>query len=201
MKKVTVIIPYKEDRGWLKEAIDSVPSDVELILSKGDGNWPQNFNKALGQATGDYIKYLHDDDILAPHSISTCVHYLEQTGFDFVHGKAVEFYDDRSTRNIYTPAVKFPLLNDLLCKNVIHSCTTMYRREIFEKIGGFNEDPKMYSFEEFEFNLRVLKEGFKIGYIDKVLAYYRRHSRQIIRTVDKDIRNINRKALIKTYSV
>ncbi len=46
-KRVTVIIPYNKDRGWLKEAVNSVPKDCQLILSKGDGNWPENFNKAL----------------------------------------------------------------------------------------------------------------------------------------------------------
>jgi hypothetical protein len=52
-KVATVIIPYKENRGWLNEAIESVPDDVQLIVSQGDGNWPQNFNKVLNQVECD----------------------------------------------------------------------------------------------------------------------------------------------------
>ena len=52
MKDITVIIPYKEDRGYLQQAIDSVPEGCQLLLAKGNGTWPQNFNKVLPQATG-----------------------------------------------------------------------------------------------------------------------------------------------------
>jgi len=57
----------------------------------------------------------------------------------------------------------------------------MYRREVFEKIGGFNET--LNTQEEYEFNLRCLKAGFKIGYCDSVLAIYRRHPTQKVRVV------------------
>ena len=59
--KVTIIIPYKTDRGWLQEAINSVPSWAQLLVSQGEGSWAQNFNKVLPQATGDYIKFLQED--------------------------------------------------------------------------------------------------------------------------------------------
>jgi GT2 family glycosyltransferase len=75
----------------------------------------------------------------------------------------------------------------------------MYRKEVFQKLKGFNEDDKMYSFEEFEFNLRCLMNGFKIGYCDKPLAYYRRHPKQIIRTVDNRVRKKYRQELVNSY--
>ncbi len=53
---VTVIIPYKIDRGWLKDAIESVPRGVQLLVSQGEGNWPANFNKVLNQAKGEIPK-------------------------------------------------------------------------------------------------------------------------------------------------
>lgn len=198
--KVTVIIPYKTDRGWLNHAIKSVPDNVQLLVSQGDGNWPKNFNKVLNQATGDFIKYLHDDDLLAPlgieHSVAA---FDEQT--DFIHGCVIEFYEGiNNKQNIWKPQVISPNLHSLLRKNTIHSASLMYRREIFEKLGGFNEDPKMYSFEEFEFNLRCFAAGFKIGYCDKVLALYRRHPKQIIRTVDVESRKKYRAELVNKYA-
>jgi GT2 family glycosyltransferase len=203
--KVTIIIPYKEDRGWLKDAIDSVPKGVQLILSKGDGNWPQNFNKVLKEVTGDYIKYLHEDDMLTPNCIEDSIRSLE--GFDFIHGNAIELFQTSNDtfekgikQRIYRPTIKLPTLEMLLKYNSIHSATTMYRREVFEKIGGFNEDNKCYSFEEYEFNLRVLKAGFKIGYCNSELAFYRRHPKQIIRTCNIQERKQYRQELINTYN-
>lgn len=195
---VTVIIPYKNDRGWLQEAINSVPKNVQLILSQGDGNWPQNFNKALPQAKGKYIRYLHEDDMLSTNCIEDSVKGLQDA--DFIHGNAFEMFGDNGFyAPPYVPQIKIPTLSDLLRKNVIHSVTTMYKREVIEKLGGFNEDPKMYSFEEFEFHLRCLKAGFKIGYVDAVLGYYRRHPKQIIRTCNITERKINRAQLLSSY--
>jgi len=178
-KKVTVIIPYKKDRGWLQEAIDSVPKDVQLIVSQGEGNWPQNFNKVLDQAEGEYIKYLHEDDMLTENCIRDSVRAMEEQGVDFIHGNALEIYQGTDKEVMKSPAIELPTIPDLLKKNVIHSVTIMYHRRIFEKIGSFDETLTMC--EEYEFNLRCLYNGFKIGYCPSVLGIYRRHPKQKIR--------------------
>ena len=180
---VSVIIPYNKDRGWLKAAICSVPKGVQLLISKGDGGWPENFNKVLSQATGKYIKYLHEDDMLTENCIKDSIHALEQQEVDFIHGNAIEINVENKNQKVYIPKIKQPTVQDLKKKNVIHSTTTMYRREIFEKLGGFNET--LNTQEEYEFNLRCLKAGFKIGYCNANLAFYRRHPAQKVRVVSK----------------
>lgn len=198
-KKVTVIIPYNKDRGWLKDAIQSVPDGVQLILSQGQGNWPQNFNKALHQAEGAYIKYLHEDDMLTPNCIEDSVNAIEEQGVDFIHGEAVEiFMDDGGTTQRYRPKVQIPTLQDLLVKNVIHSATLMYKKEVFEKVGGFDET--LNTAEEYEFNLRSLQAGLKIGYCPTPLAFYRRHSQQKVRVVKKEDKTQEREMVKSKYN-
>jgi len=179
-KKVTVIIPYKKDRGWLKDAIGSVPNDVQLLVSQGEGNWPQNFNKVLNQAEGEYIKYLHEDDMLSENCIRDSVQAMEEQGVDFIHGQALEIYQGTNKKVKKTPKIEIPTVQDLLKKNVIHSVTIMYRREVFRQLGSFDESLTMC--EEYEFNLRCLRNGMKIGYCPSVLGIYRRHPAQKIRT-------------------
>ena len=181
--KVTVIIPFNKDRGWLKDAVNSVPKNVQLLLSKGEGNWPQNFNKALPEAEGEFIKYLHEDDMLTLNCIEDSVNTLETLGVDFIHGNALEIYEGRLSKRIYIPFIKNPTLDDLIFKNTLHSATLMYRKSVFDLVGGFDESPEIDALEEYEFNLRCLKAGLKIGYCPKVLAVYRRHSQQKIRIV------------------
>ena len=65
---VTVIIYFKEDRGWLKEAIQSVKNQrydgkIELLLESG-GTASENLNKGIRKATGKYLRYLSEDDLL-----------------------------------------------------------------------------------------------------------------------------------------
>lgn len=174
--RVTVIIPYKVDRGWLQDAINSVPPDVQLLISQGEGNWPQNFNKVLDQVEGEFIKYLHSDDILTENCIEDSVKAIEEQGVDFIHGKSINFSMADDTEMVFEPLMKVFGFEDLVGSNFIHSGTTMYRREIFEKIGGFDET--LSHCEEYEFNLRCLQAGFKIGYCDSILCKYRQHPAQ-----------------------
>ena len=185
---VTIIIPYKVDRGWLQEAINSVPQDVQLLVSQGEStSWSPMFNKVLSQAEGKYIKYLHDDDMLTPNCIADSIEALESQGVDFIHGKAIHLHmDEGGAEHPYIPQVKKVTVAALLRKNVIHSATTLYKREIFEKLGGFDET--LVHSEEYEFNLRCLVNGFKCGYCDSNLAYYRRHGEQKSRHMQSQIR-------------
>jgi GT2 family glycosyltransferase len=184
-KKVTVIIPYNTDRGWLKDAIASVPKDIQLLVSQGEGNWPANFNKVLSQAAGDYIKFLHEDDMLTLNCIEDSINtFCRVQKADFIHGNAMELYQDSGILRNWVPSLRHPTLEELKTKNYLHSVTLMYRREIFEKIGGFNET--LNNQEEYEFNLRCLKAGFKLGYCNSPLGIYRRHPAQKVRTITKE---------------
>lgn len=196
MLPVTVIIPYKKDRGWLQDAINSVQKNVQLLVSQGEGNWPANFNKVLDQATGKYIRWLHEDDMLTENSIEEAVFAIEDQGVDFIHGNAYELRGDKN--KVYIPRVQIPTVQDLINRNVIHSATLMYKREVFEKVGRMDES--LWTAEEYEFNLRCLSAGLRIGYCNAFLAYYRRHPQQKVRTVASAVKINEREMVKKMYA-
>jgi hypothetical protein len=196
-KKVTVIIPYNKDRGFLQSAINSVPKEVQLLLSKGDGNWPENFNKMLNQAEGEYIRWLHEDDMLTENCIRDSINAIETQGVDFIHGNALELYVNSAKTRFYRPRNTNPTLSDLLRKNYLHSATLMYRREIFEELGGLDET--LNTAEEYEFNLRVLRASMKLGYCNATLAYYRRHAEQKVRMVPVMMKMVEREQVRTIY--
>lgn len=174
--RVTIIIPYKKNpkRIWLQDAINSVPANCQLIVSEGPGMWAENFNKVLDQAQGEFIKYLHDDDMLSENCIEDSIKTLEKTGADFIHGNAKELHITTGKEILYKPNIKGGAgLNELMRSNFIHSATTMYRKSVFEKVGSFDET--LPDSEEYEFNLRCLNAGLKLAYCDSILAIYRRH--------------------------
>lgn len=193
--KATVIIPYKEDRGWLECAIDSVPADVQLLVSKGDGTWPENFNKALPQAKGEFIKYLHDDDMLTENCIDNSIATFQMTGCDFLHGNAIQIRGDEKLH--YIPQRTHPTVRDLAKRNTVHSATLMYHRSVFDRVGSFDEE--LLTCEEYEFTLRCLARGLKIGYCDKFLAYYRLHPRQKTNTIKETRRRVDRQLIRSMY--
>jgi len=189
---VTIIIPYSIDRGYLNQAIESVKnqtySNIELLIQNKNVNVSTNINNGIKRAKGEYIKYLCEDDYLTPNSIEDSVKAIQ--GYDFIHGVANNVFGDRIV--IQKPVTTNPTLNQMLTNNVIHGGTLMFRKSIFDKIGLFDES--LVCAEEYEFNLRCLWQGFKLGYTDKILYNYRRHAKQ--KSLGKGIDQAQRKLRI-----
>lgn len=178
MQLVSVIIPYVEDRGYLDEAINSIyaqnyDGQIEVILSQSKNRVGYNLNEGIKKAKGDFIKYLCDDDLLTVNSIKDSVEAMQD--FDFIHGKAVEFNRYNQVK-FFIPQTRYPTVKDMLRFNVIHGGTLMYRRDVFERFGLFDET--LTTGEEYDFNMMLLSKGAKIGYCDKNLYLYRRHDEQ-----------------------
>lgn len=178
LPKVSIIIYYNKDRGWLNEAIESVKNqtykgEIEIIESVSDKGASYNLNRGIERSTGDYIKYLSEDDRLTELSIELSVEAME--GKDFIHGRAINFYEN-GKRGLFIPDFAVPHLLDMIGKNRIHGGTLMYRRDVFDRLGLFDES--LDCAEEYEFNLRCLDAGLKLGYSDNFLYEYRRHSEQ-----------------------
>ena len=197
-KKVSIIIPYNKDRGWLRDAIKSVKKqrydNIELIESRSNHNVSYNLNRGIEKSSGDFIKYLCDDDMLAPDSIAHSVQtLLDNPDAGFMHGRAINFWPDGKTEE-YVPKYTTPTARQILKHNIIHGGTLMYRREIFMTFGGFNE--KLWTGEEYEFNLRIMSAGVQIAYCDQVLYLYRRtHLQKSLGNMSKDYQAARQQAI------
>lgn len=183
--KISIIIPYKEDRGYLSKAIQSAEASLayskakgEIILSQSENGVSYNLNRGLERAKGEFVTYLCDDDLLPLEAIK---HTLDgMRGYDFIHGNARCIYEDNFTFKEprirkYRPDIIYPSLMNMLEKNRIHGGTVTYRRDILEG-QWFDED--LWTGEEYDFNLYLLKEGKQLGYINEDLYIYRHHGLQ-----------------------
>ncbi|CAB4154134.1 WcaA Glycosyltransferases involved in cell wall biogenesis [uncultured Caudovirales phage] len=194
LPKVTVIIPYSKDRGYLDQAVDSILAQnfdghIEVLLSQSPGNVSYNINRAIKQATGEYIKYLCEDDMLTPNSIADSVNAIQ--GYDFIHGNAINFFP--SGKKIqYVPPKKNPSLQDMIEHNQIHGGTLMYRKDVFDRIGLFDES--LDCAEEYDFNMRCLQNGMTLGYSPRNLYLYRRHENQ--KSLGQEVNQIIRREKI-----
>ena len=189
LPKVSIIIPYKIDRGWLNEAIESVYNQsyrgqIELIEIQTDKSVSFNINEGIRLAKGEFIKYLCEDDYLPYNSIEDSVNAMK--GFDFIHGNAINKFP--TYEHVQKPRLNNPTLKDMITNNVIHGGSLMYRADLFKRIGGFDET--LDCAEEYDVNLRALSKGMKLGYCNATLYVYRRHDEQ--KSLGKGINQIER---------
>jgi len=170
---ISVITPTAGKRKeWLEIAKQSVLNqtyrDWEHIVVPGN-NTAKNINIGIQQAKGDYIKLLSDDDILMPNCLRDLLDGID--GYDFVCGNAEAFGDKN-----YVFESEVRDLKGLLRFNSIHGGAVMYRKQVLIDVGGFDEGLKCA--EEYDMHLKLLSEGYTLGYIDQIVYKYRVHGEQ-----------------------
>ena len=178
--RISIVIAYNRDRGFLKEAIKSAEAqdfdDYEIIVHQGNFNFSKNLNDAIKKAKGEYVKLLNEDDLLLPN----CLKDLHKgiRGFDFVNADIMNFgINDMwwGDMEYHESIHKGKLTNfaEMLFRNQLNQVSIMYRTDILFEIGGFDET--LNTAEDYDINLLLLKKGYKLGYIPKVVGKYRVH--------------------------
>lgn len=201
MPAITIIITAYQDRGWIEKAIQSAEyqtfKDYDIIFCS-DGNFELKWyadkycipfycfpksnyssmvNKTVLEAKGEWIKILHDDDLLTPFCLTNL--YETKGNADLVYGNALIFRDEElSSAVVYKP----PEVVTLKTLLPITSCPVnfeaeLFRRQMFLDIGGF--DINLGYSEDYDFLIRVIAEGYKINYCDSNVVWYRHHDRQL----------------------
>jgi len=170
---VSVIIPYNKDRGFLEEAIESVKAqtykDWELILEHGDKTFGTNLNNGVARSDGEYIKFLAEDDLLTPDSLAILVKGIK--GYDFVYSNAENFGKTDGWSQFSDDGTV--TLEKMLRGNCMHGGTLLYRRDIFLAVGGYDEG--LWTAEEYDFHLKLLKAGYKHRHVPGIVYRYRIH--------------------------
>jgi len=170
---VSVIIPYNVDRGYLRDAKLSVLnqsySDWEIINAHSDNKCSYNINLGLERAKGEYIKILAEDDLLPPRSLEMLVKGIQ--GYDFVYGDAEFFGEGYTGPKRYRD--KTVTLDSMLEKNGINGGGCLYRTEILRAVGGWDET--LWTAEEYDLHLRLIKNGYKHRHIPGIVYRYRIH--------------------------
>ena len=166
--KVSIIVPYDRDRGYLSKCIDSIKAQTvpcELIKVHSPRSVVCNFNRGMWLATGDFIKVVGEDDWLPPDSVENLLKGIGDAPWICANAINVE----GSTEWIERPdSLTFA---DMVVRNRIHMGTTMYRTEILKEIGGMDES--LWTGEEYDMNLKLYSLGYLPEYINKNVYYYR----------------------------
>ena len=134
------------------------------------GTW----NLALQKSSGKYITNANLDDRRSLNQIEELVkalefnpqHSLAYTECYVTEKDGEDFYTNSSNNTVY-PAADFSRENMIKC---LPGCMPLWKREIHEKYGMFNENYKMAG--DWEMWLRAVKNGCTFIRIDEPLGLY-----------------------------
>jgi glycosyltransferase involved in cell wall biosynthesis len=159
-------------------------SDTRIVYVKQRNRGePWATNTGLRMAQGDYITWVHSDDVLPPGSLMARVRCLnENKGVDLCHGD-ITTMDENGTLAQHLPAFNgdgksafsqyYKPPHERVCSFPIHHTTVMFRREFLPTVGYWDE--KLPCAVDMDWLLRALKFG-RIKKARGILYWYRFHA-------------------------
>ena len=134
-------------------------------------------NHGIKSCHSTYIAIHDDDDAWHPDFLTTLVKGLDSKPNWLGAAARVEQITERVDnsriievgRELFMPWLRAFYLIDMLQRNLFPPIALLFRRSIYDQLGGF--DAKLPVLGDWDFHLRMLQAG-DIGFVDQVLAYY-----------------------------
>ena len=167
---------------FLKENIKKFTGSVHIISGKKNVGCGEGRNRAIKEANGKYLAISDADDISFQVRLKKEVDFLEENEDIFCVGAwADKMEEDGKFIELmtYPNATHEEIYNEIIVKknNPIIDPSCMYRREDFDRLGGYDNQWKLVP----DFNLwgRAAKAGLKFANLQEVLVHYRQHPNSV----------------------
>ena len=132
-------------------------------------------NGAARAATGDYVYFLDDDNVLKPEAITTLVQAAETTGADFL-GSFSDIFRGTAPPRAATAGWRILQAGDdggfTLFQNAILDGNALCRRDAFLALGGNTEDYGIGKDDQ-EFFARAVHAGRRVAIVPEALFWAR----------------------------
>ena len=151
--------------------------DFQVQENKG---LTRTLNEAVKRTKGGFILFLGSDDIMLPNRIALQVEYMKDKPEVGICGGNMELIDAQGNllppekqRYKNAPTGRFNF-NDVFTqnKNVPSIPTQLFRKDVFEKVGGFNPEIRL---DDIYIWLKITHAGYYIDRINALLSQYRVH--------------------------
>lgn len=154
-----------------KNILNSIKGDYRFRYFKTENKGVAHArNFGIKQTKSKYILCLDSDDIISKTYVKNAINFLnENDDVSLYYGDALLFYNDGYMK--YWKLKEYSYRN-LLKMNMIYSAC-IYRREIYDKIKGYDET--LDGYEDWEFLIRYLNVNDNAYKTEELCFYYRRH--------------------------
>jgi GT2 family glycosyltransferase len=181
---VEVIMVDNGSTDGSREYVESAHPWVRVhAIDRNVGYAPAN-NVGFRVATGEYLVVLNPDTEVEPGFVSELVAAIDQEGVGLATSH-ICFFDDRdrvnacgndihltgigTCRGLGQPAGAFDAPARVAS---VSGCAFMIRRDVLERIGGFDDDYFTYV-EDTDLSLRANLAGYRIAYAPRSIVYHK----------------------------
>tara|TARA_B100000959_G_C14871821_1_gene578685 strand:- start:202 stop:1116 length:915 start_codon:yes stop_codon:yes gene_type:complete len=217
--KFSIILPtYNRADTYLKEAIDSVISQtyknwelliidnhsadntdelisnykeerIELLKIHNNGNIAKSRNLGIKNASGDYTALLDSDDYWDKKKLEICAGFLNKESDCGMCHSEIWKYPNRTIQKNYG-RIPFTFSNLLNSGNLISLSSTIIHTDILNDLGGFDENSKIITAEDYDLWIRLAKNHYDIKFLREPLGTFRVHDKSESSNVENNINAI-----------
>lgn len=157
------------------EALAKTDPRIRVVSNERNAKLPATLNHGFSLARGKYLTWTSDDNEYLPTALARMVEELEKGASDLVYadfnvvtleGKVVE------EKKLLGPERLFEY-------NWVGACF-LYRREIYDTLGGYRVD--LFCAEDYEYWLRIFAAGRKMTHIPETLYLYAENPQSLTAT-------------------
>lgn len=163
---IQVIVNDGGDKGAVEGIVDALPQSfrkrIKLLHNNQSLGHTPALNQGIKSVKSKYVAILDDDDSWAPDYLKQTVGFLERTGSPgvvAVMDRIIERVLDNGTiefisKDRWHPEVKYVSLFEQCIDNYMPTVTFVYRRRVFDELGGYDETLGVA--EDWDFSIRFL---------------------------------------------
>ncbi|MCI9613858.1 MAG: glycosyltransferase [Dorea sp.] len=145
---------------------------IKLFINEKNLGLTGSLNKALNYAQGEFIARMDADDISMPKRIEKQLEYLTHNQLDLI-GSNIQ--DINENGNICSDVTIYPETNEQIIRYARYNSpiphpTWFGKKSVFDKLNGYQE---VEACEDYDFLVRAILDGFKLGNIQEPLLKYR----------------------------
>lgn len=159
----------KETLDTLKE-YENKDSRIKIMYRKKNGHISESSNSAISIATGEFIGFLDNDDLLTEDALYLVAKELNKDKtLDLIYTDEDKMDLDG---NLCEPFFKPDFSPDTLLSFNYITHFAVYRKSLVEKLGGLRSEYN--GAQDFDLVLRVTEKTKKIAHIPKVVYHWRK---------------------------
>ncbi len=178
-------------RWWLQDGASqdrtaeiarSFAREGDTVRSEPDAGQSDAINRAIRRMGGDIIGFINGDDLLAPGAAQRVITFFrDHPEVDLVYGQIEWIDSDGRPTGIHSGRIgslseMLDIYNVWWKNRQWVQPEVFFRRSLWEKVNGF--DTHLNLAFDFDFWVRCIIAGARIGHIPEVLARFRIHEGQ-----------------------
>lgn len=171
------------DNGSDKELIEYLESqeDIKLIANSEDVGIPRSYNQGAEAASSDYILFMSCYSLLTEKALSSMLQCIKKENCAMVGPVSNNV---SGHQNMQIPHQDINKLKDFITQNLEYnsgatkqvfrllSHCMLIRKDIFEKVGGFDERFGLGTYEDDDLCLRLINQSYSIFMALDAFVYY-----------------------------